>query len=383
MMSLTGGDISLLPNGTPDAWQRLHTRGMRCPLKTSLGFALMLAASVALPNMAVADEGGVSVWLPGFFGSLAAAPFQPGLAVTSIYYHTSVSAGADVSRAREITTGRFPASLNVSLSANVNADADLGLALPTYTFAQPVLGGQLTVGMIGLYGRTSTSLSANLSGTLTPPFGTFPFARSDSITDTTWGFGDLYPLATLRWNSGVNNYMTYVFGDVPVGAYDSARLANIGVGHGAFDAGGGYTYFNPQTGHEISGVLGFTYNFINPSTQYQSGVDMHFDWGASQFLTKQLQVGVVGYVYNEIGCDSGAGDRVGCFQSRVMGVGPQLGYIIPLGAMQAYINLKGYGEFNAQNRPHGWNTWLTVQLGPAPPSSEPPPPSATRRMYTK
>jgi hypothetical protein len=26
------------------------------------------------------------------------------------------------------------------------------------------------------------------------------------------------------------------------------------------DAGFGYTYLNPQTGHEFSGVLGFTYN---------------------------------------------------------------------------------------------------------------------------
>jgi hypothetical protein len=41
--------------------------------------------------------------------------------------------------------------------------------------------------------------------------------------------------------------MTYVFGDVPVGAYDSTRLANIGVGHGAIDAGGGYTYFAPES----------------------------------------------------------------------------------------------------------------------------------------
>src|SRR6476620_4171239 len=55
-------------------------------------------------------------------------------------------------------------------------------------------------------------------------------------------------------------------------------LSNIGIGHGAIDAGGGYTYFNPQTGHELSGVLGFTYNFINTSTQYQNGVDLHFDW---------------------------------------------------------------------------------------------------------
>jgi hypothetical protein len=361
-----------------------HVR--RCSAARRFGITITIAAAAGLsinpPMIARADEGGVSVWLPGFFGSLAAAPLQPGWSVQSIYYHTSVSAGADVSRAREITIGQVPLKLNASLSGSVNADADLGLALPTYTFANPVLGGQATVGLLTAYGRMGTSLAATLSGALTTPSGTLPFARSDSISDVVWGFGDIYPLATLRWNSGVNNYMTYVFGDVPVGAYDSARLANIGVGHGAIDAGGGYTYFNPQTGHEISGVLGFTYNFINPSTQYQGGVDMHFDWGASQFLTKQLQIGVVGYIYSEIGCDSGSGDRVGCFQSRVAGVGPQLGYIIPLGTLQAYINLKGYGEFDAQNRAHGWNTWLTVQLAAAPPSTEPPP-SAARRMYTK
>jgi hypothetical protein len=48
---------------------------------------------------------------------------------------------------------------------------------------------------------------------------------------------------------------------------------------------------------------------------------MHFDWGASQFLTKQFQIGLVGYVYDQAGCDRGSGDRVGCFQSRVLGVG--------------------------------------------------------------
>jgi hypothetical protein len=57
-----------------------------------------------------------------------------------------------------------------------------------------------------------------------------------------------------------------------------------------------YTYLNSKTGQEFSGVLGFTYNLANTQTQYQNGVDMHFDWGASQFLTKQFQVGVVGYI---------------------------------------------------------------------------------------
>jgi hypothetical protein len=36
---------------------------------------------------------------------------------------------------------------------------------------------------------------------------------------------------------------------------------------------------------------GFTYNFKNPGTQYQSGIDFHFDWGASHFLSKQVFVG--------------------------------------------------------------------------------------------
>ena len=61
-----------------------------------------------------------------------------------------------------------------------------------------------------------------------------------------------WPIATLKWNNGVHNYMTYMTGDIPVGAYDSARLSNIGIGHGALDGGGGYTYFNPATGHEFS-----------------------------------------------------------------------------------------------------------------------------------
>jgi hypothetical protein len=153
----------------------------------------------------------------------------------------------------------------------------------------------------------------------------------------------------------------------------------LGIGHWAIDAGGGYTYFDPKTGREASAVLGFTYNFINPSTQYQNGVDMHLDWGVSQFLTKQVQVGLVGYLYQEIGCDSGSGDRVGCFQSRVVGVGPQFGYLFPVGDMQGYLNLKAYGEFDNANRPAGWNVWLTFNLSPAAPT----PPTSSRPRFTK
>ena len=347
--------------------------------------SLITAGTLALANVfaidvAKADQGGVSFWVPGFLGSLAATPQQPGWSLADIYYHTTVSAGGGVALAREITLGRVPINLTASLSANLNATADLNIAIPTYVFGTPVLGGQLAVGAVLSYGRVNTSLAGTLTGTLTGPGGgVLPFSRFDNISDSVTGFGDVLPMVSLRWNNGVHNYMTYITGDIPVGAYDPTRLSNVGIGHGAIDAGGGYTYFNPQTGGEFSAVLGFTYNLANGSTQYQNGVDMHLDWATSQFLTKQFMVGLVGYVYKEVGCDSGSGDRVGCFQSQVVGIGPQVGFIFPLGNMQGYLNLKGYKEFAAENRPDGWNTWLTFAISPAaPPSSVSP-----KRMVTK
>src|SRR5262245_12648870 len=217
---------------------------------TGVFASAFLSALVAAPGSALADEGGVSFWLPGLFGSLAAAPQQPGWSLTSVYYHTTVSAGADVARAREFATGRIPLTATAHVNASLDARADLAFAMPAYTFATPVFGGQRSLGAIGIYGRENTSLAGTVTGALATPVGTFPFSRFDSISDSVTGFGDVWPMATLRWNAGVHNYMTYITGDIPVGAYDSTRLSNIGIGHGAIDAGGGYTYLNPQTGHE-------------------------------------------------------------------------------------------------------------------------------------
>ena len=173
--------------------------------------------------------------------------------------------------------------------------------------------------------------------------------------------------------------MTYVTGDIPVGMYSTTNLANIGIGHGAIDGGVGYTYFNPQTGNELSAVTGLTYNLVNPSTGYQNGVDWHLDWGASHFLTKTLQIGAVGYVYDQLSADRGCIPSLCPFESRVVGVGPQIGLIFPGQTVQTYLNLKSYYEFDAQDRPSGWNAWVTLAFSPSPPASEKaPPPIVTK-----
>jgi len=343
-------------------------------IHSSLSAAIALLGCVAAP--AYADEGGVSYWLPGRFSSLAAVPGVPGWSMAAVYYHTSVSAFGTTAAAREIQIGRFPATVNTSLNLHLNAQADLVLLNPTYTFATPVLGGQLAIGVIGLFGRSS----ADLSGTLTAALGPLVTTRTGSIGDSITSVGDLYPQATLKWNAGVHNFMTYVTGDIPVGAYSPTRLATLGIGHAAIDGGGGYTYFNPATGHEFSAVAGFTYNFKNTDTNYQNGIDFHVDWGASKFLSKQVFVGLVGYAYQQVTDDFGQHPILGGFRSRVLGIGPQIGFLFPVGDMQGYLNLKGYGEFAAENRPSGWNTWLTFSISPMAPTSTVAP---TRRIVTK
>ena len=343
--------------------------------------AAPLAGTIVLSTAtrSLADEGGVSLWVPGFFGSLSAIPQVPGFSFGNILYYSQVKAGGNVAFARQVSAGNINVNFNGNLDASIHGRAEpLYLAAPGYTFATPVLGGQFNITVAIPYGRLQSSVDATITGS----FGLGPgFTVGRSLTETVTGFGDLGPMASLRWNFGVHNFMTYLTGNLTTGVYHSDSIANLGIGHNAIDGGGAYTYLDPKAGHEFSATLGFIYNFENTHTNYQNGINMHLDLAASQFLTKQWQVGLVGYWYQQLSCDSGSGNRLGCFESRVGGIGPQIGYVIPISKeLQGYINLKGYGEFAAENRPQGWNAWLTFAISPAAPGEAPP---SARRMITK
>jgi hypothetical protein len=311
---------------------------------------LILGVSLVSCGLAHADEGGLSFWLPGLFGSFAAAPGVPGFSLTTLYYHPSVSASASKTF---LQGGRF--------ETGIKGRGDLAVVGATYVVATPVLGAQATFSMFGVGGRNWASIDATLTG---PMGNTISGTKSQALTS----IGDLLPQGSLKWNQGVNNFMVYGTGDIPVGDYNSSRLANLGIGHGAVDGGVGYTYLDPASGHEFSAVVGLTYNFIDSATQYQNGLDAHLDWGASQFLNKQINVGVVGYVFQQVSPDTGSGAKLGAFQSRVAGIGPQANVFFPVGdSIQGVMNVKAYWEFAAENRPQGWNAWVTLAFSPAAP----------------
>jgi hypothetical protein len=325
---------------------------MRETAGLSLGLVIvhcgsLLALLLGTPFLAAADEAGISFWLPGQFGSFAATPSEPGWSFENTFYHATAAAsvGASFERSGEIEAG-------------IKSPSDFFMFTPTYAFATPVLGGQAAVGMTALYGKNATSVFATLAGT---DMETQSGGRADHVT----GFGDLYPSASLKWNWDVHNLMVYGTGGIPVGTYQPTRLSSLGIGHWAADGGAGYTYFNERAGFEWTAVVGFTYNFINPYTEYRSGIDGHLDWAVSPYVSDKMHVGLVGYVYEQLSGDSGPGARLGDFKSRVSAIGPQIGFFPPFGAYEGYLNLRGYYEFDAKNRLEGWNTYLTFSVEPA------------------
>jgi hypothetical protein len=315
--------------------------------RSSFFAGLVLASLNVVPaGVATADEAGVSFWLPGQYASYAAVPGKPGLSFEATFYHATASAGAGASFER-----------GGQIEAGVKAPSDFVMLTPTYSFESRLLGGQPALGMTALVGRNVTSASTILSG---PGGGTLSGTKSDQV----FGFGDLYLSATLKWNRDMHNFMIYATAAVPVGTYDPTRLATLGMGHWAADAGTGYTYLNEKAGIEFSAVFGLTYNLINPETRYRSGTDVHLDWAFSPYVSNELHIGAVGYFYNQLSGDSGAGAVLGEFKSRVAAIGPQIGFFLPLGDRQSYLNFRTYYEFAAHNRLEGWNAFVTFSIEP-------------------
>ena len=302
---------------------------------------LCILIGLSFYQVTIADEGGVPFWMSGQYASMAAVPSKPGWSLVLMPYVYSGS----VDKSKVFQHGQ-------SVNAGVNTRESIALFQLGYSAEEKILGGQPYVGVgWGPGANTTTAFASIISSGL-------EFNRANSVTGST----DIYPLASLSWNQGNNNFMTYVTGDIPVGTYSTTSLSSIGIGHAAMDAGGGYTYLNSTTGLEFSGVLGATYNWMNSQTNYKNGIDSHLDWSISQFVSQNWQVGIAGYGYYQLTADSGSGDRMGAFKSRIAAIGPQIGYLFNIGTKQAYINLRAYKEFWAQNRVEGYATIATISI---------------------
>jgi len=320
--------------------------------------ALALGAFLA-PVTALADEGGVGFWIPGQFASFAASQTDPGW---------SVGLNAFISKGTT-PTGTFTAARGGTRVSGRTQVEDIFFVQPGYTFETPVFGGQLFVSATFGYSWINNQADSVVDRDVTRRV-----RRGKSIIDVTrdvqtdsnvnesgWGLDDISPMATLKWQFGSHNLMVYTTANVPTGYYDPTTLSTPGLGFWAIDGGLGYTYDGGK-GLEFSITGGTTYNFQNPTTGYQSGVDGHIDVGASWAILDPFYIGAAGYYYQQLSSDLYAPADLGAHLSRVAGAGPQAGWSFRSGGVEVDVNVRGYAEFAAENRPGGYTAWFTVTI---------------------
>ena len=270
------------------------------------------------------------------------------LSDTVYAYQGSASAG------RGLT---FPFG-NFTLSGRIKEDFLVNISTISWITDTKILGGNLGFAATIPFpiGTERTSASAAVTG----PLGN---TVSGSLTESAWGIGDTAVAALLGWQQGNSHWNVVVTGTIPTGVYDPDRIAFLGLHRPSVDVRGAYTYLNPQTGLEISGALGITFNYINTATNYQTGDELHFEWDVNEHFASGWSAGIGGYVYDQVTGDSSRRGLLGPFEGRVVAVGPLVGYTFKImEVIPVQLNARWFHEFDVENRVTGDSIFGTISL---------------------
>lgn len=273
--------------------------------------ALLAGAAFALPARAV--ETGMSTYPKGMYDFMAGALPPEGFYFSDMFYHFDGGVGAEVRNG----------VIESNASINLNADFLRG----TYVTDIKFLGGTYAFG--GALAVASGVLNANL----VVPGGTANLHAGNS------GFGDtiLTPVllgwsdGNFHWNASMSVYM-------PTGGYDKGQL-NIGRNVWGFWPGFALTWFDPQSGWDVSGAFTYVTNGNNDDTDYQSGDLLHLDWALGKHFGA-WEVGVAGNVMEQVGADRGSGAHLGALKAESFGLGPAISYGMKAGNTPVSLSAK-------------------------------------------
>jgi hypothetical protein len=166
----------------------------------------------------------------------------PGVYFSDTFYLYSASAA---------TNGNFPfgditaAGIKVNFITNIAATA-------WYTDVK-ILGGTLGFAAAVPVGSDTNSAAISFIG----PLG---FNRQLNRTDSAVSIGDSAYSASLGWEAGEHHWNVALTGLAPTGHYAPNSLAIMSLNRPGFDIKGAYTFLSMQTGTEISGAVGVTFN---------------------------------------------------------------------------------------------------------------------------
>ncbi len=302
------------------------------------GAVLFLALAVPLS----AEEGGASRYVPGNMATLIdLPPTKAGWVFETMYLHYQGDASA---------SGTFP---NAGLvTAGLDATSDALIMGGLYTFETPVLESHFSMGAFLPYIWMDVDANVVAGGTTG--------IRSDSAD----GIGDITLLpAMMAWKFDSWQYSAILSVYAPTGDYTAGDLANVGRNYWTFDPVLQVSYNNAKTGFNAAIFTGITLNTENNDTNYQSGSAFHIDASVQQLLPVGqgfMSVGFNAFYYNQFDGDSGSGANLGDFKGRDFGVGPALGYILPVGENTLVAEARWLPELDTRKRLSGDYIWVKL-----------------------
>jgi len=293
--------------------------------------------SLIFSSQLFAAEGGLSNYIPAFYGDMALAVEPPdGFSLRNDVFY-------------------FSGDIGGSTRANsVEANADVTLVYNYLTLLykpeSKVLGAPVAFAVTQATGKVDIDADLRVGNT------------KIGVSDDHTGLGDTTLSAFMYWNKenfhfSLNNYLV-----TPTGDYDQNDLANTGLNYWTYEVDFATTYLNEETGQDYSVIAGYSYNTENQDTDYQSGDEIHLDYVLNQFFSESFALGINGYFYKQIGSDSGPGSKLGSFKGESAGIGPAIYYSRKIADKDVYFIGKWVHDYHTENRVEGDYAYLSFML---------------------
>lgn len=305
-------------------------------------FSLVIIACMFAPVSALASEGGAGHYMPGTVATLIdLAPTKSGWVIEPIYLHYE----GDVEASKHIPVAGLS-------TVGMNADLDVMLLGGLYSFKKPVLGATYTVGAYLPY--VWMTVQANVDTGVGDKWA----------QDKENGLGDMSLIpAMMAWKNGPWQFNAILAVYAPTGEYELGDLANPGLNYWSFDPIVGASYNNEKIGFNVALHGGVMFNTENDDTDYQSGSLFHLDGSVQQLLPVGpgfVSLGAEAFYLQQLSADSGQKEIFGDFKGRTAGIGPVLGYVLPLGKNTLVTEFRWLPELETKNRLEGEYFWLKI-----------------------
>ena len=309
----------------------------RLEASTANKYGLVLLGLFFSTSMALAEEGGAGHVAPGGVATfIDVAPNRAGWVLEPIYTHYDGS----LSRTRDIPIGGLK-------SLGLDVDLDVLTLGALYTVDDLLWGAHYSFGVFAPY--TWMEVSGNVN--------------DFEVRDTVQGVGDLTLIPMmLAWTDEAWQYSASLSVYAPTGDYNAGDLANLGLNYWTADPVVNVAYSNPETGFNFNAFMGVTFNSENSATDYKSGSMFHLEGSIQQLLPVgpgYLALGVDAFYFEQVSGDSGSGAKRD-FKGRTKGIGPVIGYVLPVGTDNWVFEAKWLPESNVENRLEGDYVWVKV-----------------------